>query len=157
MKQKIRNFINFVFGGSSKSLSGIRFSGLTSIFLAAIILASCGSKEVSSDNPEARKLFSLSAETIETFIQKTSVSKDSLEIDSLDKVYEKKMTEINFSVPPSTDYQLTEQENDSLYKLQLHLLEIRENKLKEFSFKSLGNEEAADSIISERAAFDRSN
>ncbi|MCH5227508.1 MAG: hypothetical protein J1F16_06825 [Muribaculaceae bacterium] len=82
-----------------------------------IIITSCGKKEDTTGSEDARQLFTLSAINILEFTERISNSKDSSEIDSLTQLFEKTITDINFSVPPETDLKLTEQENDSLFKL----------------------------------------
>ena len=98
-----------------------------------LFLGSCRKQEEHKGDAEARELFKQSAEFIVDITNQMKETKDSVSIDSLSAVFEKKITEINFAFPPQTDFKLTQQENDSIYKLQENLRRIKEEKLKEFS------------------------
>lgn len=105
--------------------------------IAFFLCLSCIREKDNNDDHEARLLFDTSALLIKDFSNKFLKAIDSIQIDSLDKSFEKKMIEINFSVPPETDLRLTEQENDSLYKLLMILYQIRLDKLKEIGEPSV--------------------
>lgn len=92
---------------------------------------SCKAEVKSEKDEEARELFRQSAELLNEATQKISIAKDSMEIDSLSLNYEKRITDINFSFPPKTDYKLTEQENDSLFKLIKILQDVKKLKLED--------------------------
>lgn len=94
---------------------------LLPIFCIAI-LGSCKNKDSKDLNKtdDARMLFQKSTELIIDFTTKLKNAQDSAQIDSLIKTFDKTLTDLNFSFPPNTDLQLTEQENDSLF----HLLSI---------------------------------
>ena len=66
---------------------------------------------------EARQLFQESSELIMDITSKMQTASDSITLDSLSQYLEKRLTDVNFSFPPETDYQLTEEENDSIFKL----------------------------------------
>lgn len=112
------------------------------VFLNIFVFFSCNNTDNQEDNSEARKLFTLSAELINNVTAQYESTKDSTEIDSLGKFYEKKINEINFSFPPQTDLKLNEQENDSLYFLLQKMITVRKKKLQEFSYK-----EAKDTVL----------
>lgn len=97
------------------------------------LLFSCKNKEIDAREEAAGELFVKSAETLIDITEKINESKDSVEIDSLLTVYEKKITQINFACPPDTDLKLTEQDNDSLFHLIQILQETKQIKLKSFS------------------------
>ena len=104
--------------------------------LAGVIffgMSGCQKKEESKDNNEARELFMKSADLLIDFTDKIEGSQDSSSIDSLLQLYDKKSVDLNFSVPPGTDYKLTEQENDSLFKLLQNMKRIVEIKFENFS------------------------
>ena len=111
------------------------------IFVTLLIFSSCKEKEDTNHSDEARELFSLSAELIQSISREIAVASDSSSVDSLSKVFEKKITDINFMVPPQTDLKLTEQENDSLFKLMKLMKTISQEKL-----SSLAVIESPDSI-----------
>lgn len=98
-----------------------------------MVLASCVNNDEGNKNLLLpRQLFSQSAEILNDEIKNIFNMRDSLEVDSLHEALEKKLVDINFSYPPETDLLLTEQENDSLFKLLSHFRNIKEEKLKEF-------------------------
>ena len=110
---------------------------------------SCTNKEKDTKNEDANLLFDKSVELIKDFSQKLSNASDSVQIDSLISTFEKKITELNFSFPPNTDLKLSEQENDSLYKLLRDFETIRNLKLHpkpQTQPDTLLNEHPADSI-----------
>lgn len=117
------------------------FPVLLSFFF--FFLGSCKEKEVDKSQEDARKLFDESATTIKSFINALKTSSDSLMIDSLMKAFDKKMVDTNFSFPPETDLKMTEQENDSLYKLMLDLQNLKKDKLESFSY-SMENDSLVD-------------
>ena len=104
--------------------------------LALLLSPACVNKEGNSNEEEARFLFNESAELIIDITKKFNLASDSLSIDSINKIYEKSITEINFSVPSETDLKLTEQENDSLFKLISLMKETKCNKLLQLSFNN---------------------
>ena len=98
-----------------------------------MVLASCVNNDEGNKNLLLpRQLFSQSAELLNDEIKNIFNMRDSLEVDSLHEALEKKLVDINFSYPPETDLLLTEQENDSLFKLLSVFRNIKEEKLKEF-------------------------
>ena len=110
------------------ALKGILFYAFTFLFLL-----SCERNKNIDEGQDGRELFSHSAELYQEYGILISNSKDSLSIDSLMEKLEKTITDINFSVPPDTDLKLTEQENDSLFKLMESLIQIKKEKLIELS------------------------
>ena len=102
-------------------------------FIMLAFLSACKKKEDITQYDEARYLFDESTKLIQTVTADIAVATDSISIDSLSKVFEKKIVEINFSYPPQTDLKLTEQENDSIYKLMQTMLALKEEKLSSFS------------------------
>lgn len=98
-------------------------------FLAS--LCSCGEKEVKEDQIYSRQLFQDSSNEIIKYINYISCATDSTQLDSISQRFEKRITEINFSYPPDTDLNLTEEENDSLFKLLTQLEKIKKQKQKD--------------------------
>ena len=96
-------------------------------------MISCGNKKESRRSGDADVLFTQSVNLLNQITQQLTFAKDSLSVDSLSDLFEKKIVEINFSVSPETDLNLTEQENDSLSKLYRKYLSIKSTKLIEFS------------------------
>ena len=110
---------------------------ITLYFIIFLIVCSfvisCGNKKESRRSGDADVLFTQSVNLLNQITQQLTFAKDSLSVDSLSDLFEKKIVEINFSVSPETDLNLTEQENDSLSKLYGKYLSIKRAKLIEFS------------------------
>lgn len=102
------------------------------IFPLLLLCISCHNNKENSDEEEARALFSQSVNLILEFTSKIKIATDSMQVDSLSEIFEKKITDINFRFPSNTDFKLTEQENDSLF----HLMEIY-RKEKNIKYNSL--------------------
>ena len=99
---------------------------ILTIFLIAFgILCSCRKQETKDNDEMARNLFTNSSLLLKDFSEKINNANDSTEVDSLWQELEHKLVEINFSVPPETDLKLTEEENDSIYKLMEDLKRTR--------------------------------
>lgn len=108
------------------------------LLLILIVLFSACKKAVKDDQKVyALTLYENSVELLNKVRDSIDEAQDSTQVDSLYALMEKKMTEINFSVPPETDLKLSEQENDSIYKLLSGINNLRQKKLEEFSVKFL--------------------
>ena len=94
---------------------------------------SCKQQEETTYGEYEEKLFTESASLIQEFIGEFREAVDSLEIDSLNEAFDKRIVEINFSVPPETDLKLTEQDNDSLFNLLKIMRKERDSRLKELA------------------------
>ena len=93
-------------------------------------MVACQNKDSKDKNDEeASHLFTKSAELIISFTNQLENAQDSTSIDSIINNLEKKLVDLNFSFPPNTDLKLTEQENDSLYKLMQKYKEVRNKRL----------------------------
>ena len=99
----------------------------------SLILISCKKTGKIDEGEEARELFKESSSLLIKVIDQIKLANDSLTIDSLQNFFEKKLVEINFSFPPQTDLKLTEEENDSIFKLMQKLKIESSYKLVEFS------------------------
>ena len=106
------------------------------IVLSLFSLFSCHKTEQMDNNPESRELFLQSEMLIKTTIREIYESKDSLEVDSLSNAFEKKITDINFAYAPGTDLKLTEEENDSLFKLLERMTHVKSKKLLDLSLST---------------------
>ena len=120
------------------------------VLLVSLVLLglSCSTNKESDNNEEARLLFHRSAQLIKETTHNMKIAADSASIDSLSRLYEKKITEINFSFAPETDFKLTEQENDSLFKLIGSMKTVKYNKLKEFSIILGDSLDLQDNLVS---------
>lgn len=101
-------------------------------FVSLCFLGACEMKDKKEKSEEAEKLYQESIETLNLFISQIQSANDSISIDSLLERYEKKITDINFAVSPETDLKLTEQQNDSIYKLIEKLQRVTATKYHDF-------------------------
>lgn len=104
------------------SLLGIAFS-----------TTACSPKKDAIDNEEAGFLYNSSLTLISEITSEISRANDSLSVDSLFNLFEKRLTNLNFAVAPETDLKLTEQENDSIFILINKLIETKREKLRDLS------------------------
>lgn len=96
-------------------------------------LVSCQEKKKVSDMGNANILF---VKTTQLLIEKTSEIEqlsDSMALIGLEEEINKALTTINFSVPPQTDFLLSEQENDSIIKLMENFKESLQERYKALS------------------------
>ena len=115
----------------------MKLSAVFSFIILVFFLTSCEKKESNDNSEEARQLFSESADLILDITSKINSASDSTTIDSLSRLYEKRITDINFSYPAETDLKLTEQENDSLFKLIVSMKNVKSDKLQKLSISRL--------------------
>ena len=106
------------------------------IFVMAVLcLFSCKKQIKEDNNEEARSLFEQTSALLIDYTYKIKAASDSLEIDSIRELLEKRLVDVNFSVHPGTDYKLTEEENDSLFRLMNVLNEVSNARLKDLSIQ----------------------
>lgn len=86
-------------------------------FLLIMSSFSCNVKKEHDNREEPEKLFTKTIEFLSESISKIEEMNDSNDVSNLIENVDKGLTAINFSVPPATDYKLSEQENDSIIKL----------------------------------------
>ena len=86
-------------------------------FLLIMSSFSCNVKKEHDNLEEPEKLFTKTIEFLSESISKIEEMNDSNDVSNLIENVDKGLTAINFSVPPATDYKLSEQENDSIIKL----------------------------------------
>lgn len=103
------------------------------ILLVLIFLFSCKKNVTKENDDDARNLFMNTSKLLLELTSELKNSQDSLQVDSLMNLFEHKMIEINFSVPPETDLKLTEEENDSIFKLMNNLKNLQIEMLETFS------------------------
>lgn len=103
------------------------------LFIGSLLFSACGKNESTVKNEDAERLFNESVKVISYFDSRIKMAKDSTEMDSLFNQYEKQITDLNFSVAPQTDFKLSEEENDSLFKLMEQLVATKNEKLRMLS------------------------
>lgn len=100
--------------------------------LTLLVCLSCAKKEDDNEMQEAQSLFQETVALISDYSTKIQNSKDSAEVDNLMAEFDKKLTDINFSYPSNTDLLLTEQDNDSIFKLMQNLKDSKKSILSRF-------------------------
>lgn len=107
------------------------------LIVFGLFFAGCNHKEDPSKDFESRDLFEKSVVLIKRTTANIEIAQDSIKVDSLLKLFEKQITDLNFSYPPETDLQLTEEDNDSLFGLLNNMQKIREQRLLDLHLQSL--------------------
>lgn len=101
-------------------------------------LFSCSKEKDTVATDPARELFEISSSTLLSMIKSVELAKDSAEVDSINTLIEKRLVEINFNFPPETDMKLSEEENDSLYRLMSEFKKKGDERLKDL--KKISND-----------------
>lgn len=94
-----------------------------------VLFLSCSGKEEGGRGENVSILFEQSVRELLETTARIKNAKDTFEIDSISKSFEKRFTDINFSVPPETDFKLTEEENDSIFFLLKKMNETKKERL----------------------------
>ena len=116
------------------------------VFFLLILFSSCKKKITPVNNEDAHELFNQTSSLLVEFTDKIQLAQDSASVDSLKQLVEKHLVDINFSVRPETDYKITEEENDSLFRLMNQYRNISQEKLRSISQNNTLEEELPDSI-----------
>ncbi|MDE5673876.1 MAG: hypothetical protein K2I44_00845 [Muribaculaceae bacterium] len=87
------------------------------IFFILTGALSCGRKELPNDHDVARQLFEKSVRMIAVYIDSVGQVPDSASLQSLVDNFNTKITTLNFEFPSNTDFDLNEDENDSLIRM----------------------------------------
>ncbi len=110
-----------------------------------IMLAACTQTSNESRNSEARRLFFQSVKLVKQYSDSIKAANDSATIHRLDSTYLARLTELNLSLPPELDIQLTEGENDTLFKLTKTYVELRSRRLRKATPPALSDSTIAKS------------
>lgn len=107
------------------------------VFFIASGLFSCKKTRKEPDLKEAHELFLKTIDLYNDRIIKISHSKDSDEMNKYIIETDNMLTRLNYEFSPDTDLLLSEQENDSIYKLYLKFIETKEAKGRELEKLSI--------------------
>lgn len=102
---------------------------LVIIFLAALSLSACGSRDSDSREGEADILFEHLKTLTRAYCDSMKLARDSARANALFERYEAAFEKCSFQVSPDTDLFLNEGQNDTIRFLQRRLLEIRQDVL----------------------------
>ncbi len=103
------------------------------ITTGVILSGSSCRRNTANEHPDiARQLFMKSMYLTEQYIDSMENASDSTSLLNIVENFNAKITKLNYQFPPDTDYNLSEEENDSLIRMFKHLEAIIDEKLKRF-------------------------
>lgn len=111
----------------------LRIVNLLPIFILIVAAVGCGNKGEENRDAEARKLFDGMCRLTSLYLDSIESAKDSVRVNALMENYDTKITELNFSVKPDTDFQLTQGENDTIAMMVDSIRRVYDRKLYNFS------------------------
>ncbi len=97
------------------------------IVLMLFLFAACSKQEQKKSHTAQRELFRQSLVAIENYKSKILKSENVAELDSLFLSFEEELGEINMKFPAKTDFDLAENENDTLSSRILEIIQIRDS------------------------------
>lgn len=100
-------------------------------------IISCVSNKKKTSTEESSVLFQNSVLIYNEYSDKIALIPDSIAMDSLLNEMDRQITDLNFSFAANTDLNLTEQENDSLFKLMNRVLILKKEKLAQINHEYL--------------------
>ena len=103
------------------------------IFL--LCLFSCKNKENKVDYEQSNKLFSGTISLIQEYTDSLRMAKDSTEVFRIVENFNDRLTRLNYTVDPETDYLLTQEENDSIIFLSNNFIKEKNLILSGFKHK----------------------
>ena len=112
------------------------------------ILASCGEHEEGEERPsDANRLFKTSCRLTSIYAEKIRLAQDSATAIGIFEEMQNELDSLNFSVPPDTDLQLTEGENDTIFMNLMAVRRIYDRKLRELKSNHQPEAEPTDSVV----------
>ena len=115
------------------------------ISFLTLITAACSKEQTRERSDDCRFLYKESLKLIRSSQKAIENATDSMQADSLYLSFQTKLDSLNFIVGPNTDLELTEEENDTIFRNLMELKEAREAKMKNLA--GLGKEEVADTLL----------
>lgn len=110
-------------------------------------LGSCVEKKENNLTAEAQSLFEKSREITLRYTDSLCQAKDSATLLRLISGYEDRMTKLNFEYPAETDLVIDEGQNDTLIKLSLRYISVRDSMLYRIAHTEMFRDTlAADSV-----------
>ncbi len=85
--------------------------------LLLIVALGCGKKDVTRNNSDANKLYIGTCKITKLYIDSMKVANDSALLRGLLERYDASITDLNFSVSADTDFDLSEEKNDTIAML----------------------------------------
>ena len=88
---------------------------------------SCGTEKEKKDHTNQRDLFNNSIQVIDKYKSKLSKSQNSTELDSLFSLFEEELGDLNMKYPAKTDFEMAEDENDTLSTQIMEIINLRDS------------------------------
>lgn len=113
------------------------------LILTMVINGSCSQSTEEVANQDADRLFSESCKLTELYIDSMMKAQDSTDVIGLMERFDTRLTKLNFSVLPETDYHLSEGRNDTISALIDSLRKVYDRKLYSYAHPSTLNDSVA--------------
>lgn len=95
--------------------------------IICLLLVSCNKQGQKRDHSNQRELFKQSLIAIDKYKAKILKSENLTELDSLFTSFEEELGNINMKFPAKTDFDMAENENDTLSSRILEIIQIRDS------------------------------
>lgn len=118
------------------------------LFLIAVsfmTLEACGSKKTEGRNPQARQLYLNSLRLCKVYTDSMKHAGDSSEILRLGKAYDESLSKLEYNYPPDLGLEISEGENDTLTKLTLRFISVRDSVMKMLARQHIEHKDSSDS------------
>lgn len=104
------------------------------IAIVTFTAISCSSGDGNARNPKARELYLKSLKLAKAYTDSIQNARDSAEIVRLSKAYETALTNLNYAYPADLGLEISEGENDTLVKVTMRYVAVRDAKLKNIGY-----------------------
>lgn len=96
-------------------------------------LGGCSGKNEDTRGAQARSLYEKSLTLVRSYSDSMARAKDSAAVERLSEAYDEAVTKLNFNYPADTDPDMSEGENDTLARLTLRFVSLRDSLLYRFA------------------------
>lgn len=98
-------------------------------------VCACGSKEETKRDPKVRDLYVRSLKLGRVYSDSILHAPDSAEVERLSKAYDNAVTRLNYNYQPDLSLEISEGENDTLTKVTMRFVALRDSILDSFAVK----------------------
>lgn len=99
----------------------------------AVLVGACSHSGQPTDADRARELYRHNLALLRSYTDSLSVARDSDRVLSLFSRFDDAVTKLNYNYPPDTDRLISEGENDTLARMTLRLVSLRDSLLYRFA------------------------
>lgn len=110
--------------------------------LAGIVVSACENTGSNDDNQDVERLYSETCRLTALYTDSMTKANDSSALSGLMKRFDERLTRINFSVKPETDYHLSEGMNDTISLLIDSLRRVYNERLYELAHPLMEKEDS---------------